>query len=62
MKIMIIECTAEELSANRTVMDNINRALNRFTDSFCGVSTVDFARALANVEKTEDEEEESEEE
>lgn len=37
MKILILECTAKELSANKTVMDSLIGALNRFTNSFCGI-------------------------
>lgn len=37
MKILILECTAEELRANRTVIDCLTDALNKFTDSLCGV-------------------------
>ena len=46
MKIIMIECTAEELSANRTVIDNINNALNKFTESMFGVNSIDFARSM----------------
>ena len=42
MKILIVEYTAEELKANRTVMDNVNEALNNFTDSLFGVNNIDF--------------------
>lgn len=37
MKILIVECNAEELRANKTVMDCISDALNKFTENFCGV-------------------------
>lgn len=36
MKILLIECDAEELRANRTVMDTITEALSGFTRSFAG--------------------------
>jgi len=49
MKIMIIEATADELKANRTVMDNVNEALNNFTDSLCGVNNIDYANAFASM-------------
>ena len=42
MKILIVECTAEELRANRTVMYNVNEALNNFTDSLFGVNNIDY--------------------
>ena len=37
MKILLIECDAEELRANRTVMDTITEALSGFTRSFAGI-------------------------
>lgn len=37
MKILIVECTAEELRANRTVMDSLTEALSGFTRAFAGV-------------------------
>lgn len=37
MKIIMIECTAEELRANRTVMDSITEALSGFTRRLTGV-------------------------
>ena len=63
MKILIIEATAEELRANRTVLDNVNEVLNRFTDSLVGVNNIDYAKVLASINKSDEEsEEESEEE
>lgn len=47
MKIIAIECTAEELRANRTVMDSVTDVLSNFADSFCrGVSASDIAAAI----------------
>ena len=60
MKILIVECTAEELRANRTVMDNVNEALNNFTDSLCGVNNVDYVKAFANMNESDKELEEDE--
>ena len=37
MKILIIECDAEELRANRTVMETITEVLSGFTRPFAGV-------------------------
>ncbi len=39
MTIIMIEATAEELSANRTILDSVNDAINKFTESKYGVST-----------------------
>lgn len=55
MKIIMIEATAEELAANRTVMDSVNQALNSFTDAICGVNNIDWTKALAEIEKEEEE-------
>ena len=60
MKILIIEATADELKANRTVMDNVNEALNNFTDSLCGVNNVDYVKAFANMNESDKESEEDE--
>jgi hypothetical protein len=61
MRILIIECDAEELRANRTVMDNINDALNAFTSSFCGVNNINFAKAMAKAEESEESEDNEDE-
>jgi len=60
MKILIVECTAEELRANRTVMDNVNEALNNFTDSLCGVNNIDYAKAFTSMDESDKEAEEEE--
>lgn len=60
MKILIVECTADELKANRTVMDNVNEALNNFTDSLCGVNNIDYAKAFASMNESNKESEEDE--
>lgn len=60
MKILIIEATAEELKANRTVMDSVNEALNSFTDSLCGVNNIDYAKAFASMNESDKESEEEE--
>lgn len=52
MTIIMIEATVEELSANRTVMDSINDALNKFTDRLCGVNNIDFASAMTDGEES----------
>lgn len=60
MRILIIECDAEELRANRTVMDNINDVLNTFTSSFCGVNSINFAKTMEQAMAKAEELEESE--
>ncbi len=37
MKLMLIECNAEELRANRTVLDGIAEAIGSFTRALAGV-------------------------
>lgn len=62
MKILIVECTAEELRANRTIMDSLNEVLSGVTRSFVGIDLTpeQTAEALANMAKNEDQEEEEE--
>lgn len=54
MTIIMIEATAEELSANRSVMDNVSDVLNTFADRICGIDAringSDIAQALAKEE------------
>ncbi len=59
MKILIVECTAEELRANRTVMDSLTEALSGFTRSFTGVDLTpeQTVEAFANMAKNEEQEE-----
>lgn len=56
MKILIVECTAEELRANRTVMDSLTEALSGFTRNLVGVDLTpeQTVEALANMAKNED--------
>lgn len=60
MKLFLLECNAEELKANRTVMDSINETLSNFTRAFCGAN-VDITKCYFE-DKTEDETESREEE
>ena len=60
MRILIIECDADELRANRTVMDNINDALNAFTSGLCGVNNINVAKAMKEATASAEELEESE--
>ena len=56
MRILMIECDADELRANRTVMDNISDALNAFTSGFCGVNNINIAKTMAKAEEMEESE------
>lgn len=61
MKLMLIECDAEELRANRTVLDGIAEAIGSFTRAFAGVDLPPDKLAeimkKANTEKEEIQEE-----
>ncbi|MCQ2211266.1 MAG: hypothetical protein MJZ34_13360 [Paludibacteraceae bacterium] len=46
MTIIMIEATAEELSANKTVMDTINEVLNKFSERLVGVNNIDYSEAF----------------
>ena len=59
MKLLILECTAEELRANRTVMDTLNETLSRFTRPMFGV---DIDVSKLNYEESEEESEEEDNE
>lgn len=61
MKILMIECSAEELRANRTVMDNITEALSVFTRSFAGFDVTPEMMANAKEMMEQDDEEELDE-
>ena len=64
MKIFILECDAEELKANRTIMDSVSDAINGFFDAFCGarvdLSQADIAKAMLNNDNEESEDNEDE--
>lgn len=59
MKILLIECDAEELRTNRTIFNGITEAISSFTRSFAGVDITkgDLAAFLANLEDVQEEEE-----
>lgn len=60
MKLMLIECDAEELRANRTVLDGIAEAIGSFTRALAGVDIPPDKLAeymKANTEKEEIQEE-----
>lgn len=58
MKIIMIEATAEELRANRTVMDSITDALSTFSQSLVGVNLSKDVIVKALADMSEDDEEE----
>lgn len=55
MKILMVECTAEELKANRTVMDVFNEALSNFTRPMFGVD-VDVSKLNCDSNESEEDE------
>ena len=55
MKILIVECTAEELRENRTVMDTLNETLSNFTRPLFGVD-IDVSKVSDVSDDTQDEE------
>lgn len=63
MRILIIECDAEELRANRTVLDSITEAVSSFTRSFAGfdVTPEQAAAALKQINNEDDEQEAADE-
>ena len=62
MKIIMIECTAEELEANKTIADSITEALAKFTRRLVGIDldSSQAAEVLRKINKEEEAEEESE--
>lgn len=62
MKIIMIEATAEELRANRTVMDSITEALSTFSQSLVGVNLSKDAivKCLENMSEDDEEEQSNE--
>ena len=62
MKIIMIECTAEELEANKTIADSITEALSKFTRRLVGIDldSSQAAEVLRKINKEEEAEEESE--
>jgi len=61
MKIMLLECDAEELRANRTVLDSIVDAIGAFTQSFAGISGEKVLEAMQNYSAEEEPEEDKDE-
>lgn len=60
MTIIMIEATAEELEANRTVMDNVNAVLSKFADRLFGVNNIDYSKIMGAISEQEDAEVEDE--
>lgn len=58
MKIIMIEATAEELRANRTVLDTLTDTLSTFSQSLVGVNLSKDAVAKYLKDMSEDDEEE----
>lgn len=63
MKLMLIECDAEELRANRTVLDGIMEAIGSFTRAIAGVELPPdkFTEALKKFNSEEEELQEEDE-
>ena len=59
MKLLIIECSAEELRANRTVMDTLNETLSSFTRPMFGVD-FDISKVSDVSDDTQEEDENNE--
>lgn len=55
MKILMIECNAEEIKANRTIIDTLNEALSNFTRPMFGV---DFDISKTDLSELEEEDNE----
>ena len=58
MKIIYIECDAEEMRANRTILDNLSEVFSSITRSVVGfdVSSENVANAMAMMNEEENEE------
>lgn len=56
----MIECNAEELRANRTVMDSIVDTMNQFASNLFSVNKIDWSK-LNEYQESEDNEEDTEE-
>lgn len=55
MKIIYIECDAEEMKANRTILDNLSEIFGSITRSVVGVDVTpdDVANAMAMMNEEE---------
>lgn len=63
MKVIMIEATAEELKANRTILDSITDTLSAFSQSLVGISLskASVINALADMSEDNAEEQTDEE-
>ena len=57
MKILFIECDAEEMRANRTILDNISEVFSSLTRTIAGIDVTPEQVAKAYCESEESEEE-----
>lgn len=57
----MIECNAEELRANRTVMDSIVDTMNNFSGKLFGINNIDWSKLNECQESEDSEEDETEE-
>lgn len=62
MKIIYIECDAEEMRANRTILDNMSELFSSLTRTLAGVDITPEQVAKAMSENLDDESEEVEDE
>ena len=60
MKIIYIECDAEEMRANRTILDNMSEVFSSLTRTLAGVDVTPEQVAKAMSENLDDESEEDE--
>lgn len=60
MKVIYIECDAEELKANRTILDNLADTFSTITRAISGVDVTPemLAKAYEDIEDDEEEEDE----
>jgi hypothetical protein len=56
MKILMIECNAEEIKANRTIFDGVADAINQFCSNMSNAGITPEMVAALNGEDCEDEE------
>lgn len=62
MKIIYIECDAEEMRANRTILDNMSEVFSSLTRTLAGVDVTPEQVAHAMSENLDDELEEADDE
>jgi len=62
MKIIYIECDAEEMRANRTVLDNVSEVFSSITRTLAGVDVTPEQVASALNARSDNDDDETEEE